>query len=122
MGRDSPPFFLEVNGWVQLRGIVAIPVIVCVQTFMLLRLECFYTTCTCTCTLYITYNILYTNNKQSQVVSFLQQATHDQNLVNLRDRENLRTKDNINRPVPKVSFVQRLDCIFMIQCSCSQYD
>ena len=29
--------------------------------------------------------------------------------MNLRDRDNLRTKDK--RPVPKVSFVRRLDCI-----------
>ena len=33
MGRESPPFFLEVNGWMQLHGIVAIPVIVHVQTY-----------------------------------------------------------------------------------------
>ena len=29
--------------------------------------------------------------------------------MNLRDRDNLRAKDK--RPVPKVSFVRRLDCI-----------
>ena len=29
-------------------------------------------------------------------------------MMNLRDRDNLRTKDN--RPVPKVSFVRRFDC------------
>ena len=29
--------------------------------------------------------------------------------MNLQDRDNLRTKDK--RPVPKVSFVRRLDCI-----------
>ena len=30
--------------------------------------------------------------------------------MNLQDRDNLRTKDK--RPVPKVSFVRRLDCIY----------
>ena len=33
---------------------------------------------------------------------------YDQNLVNLRDRDNLQTMDN--RPVPKVSFVWKFDC------------
>ena len=32
--------------------------------------------------------------------------------MNLRDRDNLRAKDK--RPVPKVSFVQRLDCNIII--------
>ena len=39
MGRESPPFFLEVNGWVQLHGIVAITAIVHVQSYLSLRLE-----------------------------------------------------------------------------------
>ena len=70
-----------------------------------------------TCTLYTTNNILYTNNKQSQVVPFLTAGhiIYDQNLVNLQDRDNLRTKDN--RPVPKVSFVRRFDCIPVHVCS-----
>ena len=34
------------------------------------------------------------------------------NTVNLRDRDNLRRKDK--RPVPKVSFVRRFDCIFSL--------
>ena len=33
---------------------------------------------------------------------------YNQNMVNLRDRDNLRRKDK--RPVPKVSFVRRFDC------------
>ena len=51
MGRESPPFFLEVNGWVQLHGIAAIPTNIH-ETGVL------YTTCTCMCTLYTTNNIL----------------------------------------------------------------
>ena len=39
MGSESPPFFLEDNCWVQLHGVVAIPVIVHVETTMSLRLE-----------------------------------------------------------------------------------
>ena len=36
---------------------------------------------------------------------------YNQNMVNLRDRDNLRRKDK--RPVPKVSFVRRFDCIYI---------
>ena len=37
--------------------------------------------------------------------------------MNLQDRDNFRTKDN--RPVPKVSFVRRFDCITV---GCSDAD
>ena len=37
--------------------------------------------------------------------------------MNLRDRDNLRAKDK--RPVPKVSFVRRLDCTFLFSPSSS---
>ena len=37
--------------------------------------------------------------------------------MNLRDRDNLRTKDK--GPVPKVSFVRRLDCIILSAVLCT---
>ena len=46
---------------------------------------------------------------------------YKQNMVNLRDRDNLRRKDK--RPVPKVSFVRRFDCSYFYEifatCSCT---
>ena len=101
-------FFLEDNSWVQLlHGIVAIPAIVHVQTHKSLRLEysTLYVHVHVHCTLHTTYYTLTTNSLRWS--HFSQQATYDQKLVNLRDRDNLRTKDN--RPVPKVSFARRFD-------------
>ena len=77
MRRESPPFFLEVNGWVQLHSIVAIPVIVHVKTYMSLRLE--YSTLHVHVrvhyTLYIQPILCTNNNKQSQMVSFMRRES-----------------------------------------------
>ena len=57
--------------------------------------------------------ILLTSVVQLPIVSKdLGESLVGSNLINFRDRDNLRTKDN--RPVPKVSFVRRFDCIHLI--------
>ena len=105
MRRESSPFFLEVNGWVQLYGIVAMPVLYMCKHIIIMSLRLEYSTLHVHVRvhykLHTTYYTLTTSSLRWS--HFSQQATYGQYFVNFRDRGNLRTKDNSS--VLKVSFV-----------------